>query len=69
MKPYILMSSEANKELRGLSSDRTSDVMNEVDIKTRNLVWSGYGPFPWGSFNWRAVVLGERRSGIPPSDL
>lgn len=70
-KPYILMSSEANKELRGLVFfDRTPlDVMNEVDIKTRNLVWSGYGRFSVGSFNWRAVILGGAQSGTTLADL
>lgn len=63
--PYILMSSEANKELRGLVFyNRTAlDVMNEVDIKTRNLIWSGYGRFSVGSFNWRAVILGGAQAG------
>lgn len=63
--PYILQSSEANKELRSLVFyNRTPlDVANEVDIKTRNLVWNGYGRFSVGSYNWRGVILAGAQVG------
>ncbi|MDD4564834.1 MAG: hypothetical protein PHE79_05085 [Eubacteriales bacterium] len=63
--PYMLQSSEANKELRGLMFyNRTPlDVANEIDIKTRNLVWNGYGRFSVGSYNWRCQILGGAQAG------
>jgi len=64
-KPYILLSSEANKELMGLVfyNREPLDVMNDVDINTRNLVWNGYTRFSAGCFNWRCAILGGATSG------
>ena len=64
-KPYILLSSEANKELQGLVfyNREELDVMNEIDINTRNLVWNGYTRFSAGCFNWRCAILGGATSG------
>ena len=63
--PYILQSSEANKELRSLVFyNRTPlDVANEIDIKTRNLIWNGYARFSVGSYNWRGVILAGAQVG------
>jgi len=64
-EPYILMSSEALKELNaGVFFDRVPlDVANEVDINSRNLKWSGYTRFSAGFFNWGAYLLGGAQSG------
>lgn len=64
-KPYILQSSEANKELSGLVfyNREELDVMNEIDINTRNLVWNGYTRFSAAAFNWRCAILGGASSG------
>lgn len=63
--PYILMSSEANKELQGsMFYDRVPlDVMDEVKIETRNLVWSGYTRFSAGFNTWQHVILGGASVG------
>ena len=64
-KPYILMSSEALKELNaGVFFDRVPlDVANEVDINSRNLKWSGYTRFSAGFYNWGAYILGGAAVG------
>ena len=64
-KPYILMSSEALRELNaGVFYDRVPlDVANEVDINSRNLKWSGYTRFSAGFYDWRAFILGGAASG------
>lgn len=64
-EPYILMSSEANRELQGnLFYDRVPlDVMDEVQIKTRNLEWSGYCRFSAGFGAWQHVILGGAQVG------
>lgn len=58
--PYIVMSSEANKELLGTRFyDRTPlDVENEVKIESRNMVYNGFGRMSCGFTNWRHVILG-----------
>ena len=63
--PYIIMSSEANKELNaGVFYDRVAlDVANEVDINSRNLKWSGYARWSAGFYDWRAFILGGAQSG------
>ena len=63
--PYILMSSEANKELQGsMFYDRVPlDVMDEVKIETRNLVWSGYTRFSAGFNAWQHVIMGGASVG------
>lgn len=63
--PYILMSSEANKELRGtVLFDRTPlDIRNWVDDHTRNLLWNGRGRMSCGFNNWRHVIMGGADAG------
>lgn len=58
--PYIIMSSAANKELRGtVLFDRTKlDVRNWVDNSTRNLIWNGRARMSCGFNNWRHVIMG-----------
>lgn len=58
--PYIVMSSEANKELlANRFYDRTPlDVETEIEVKSRNKVYNGYGRMSCGFTNWRHVVLG-----------
>ncbi|HWR30606.1 MAG TPA: hypothetical protein VN631_12335 [Negativicutes bacterium] len=64
-KPYILMSSEANEALQGsVFYNRVDlDIANEVDLKTRNLDWSGYCRFSAGHFNWRHMILSGADTG------
>ena len=64
-EPYIIMSSEALKELNaGVFYDRVPlDVANEVDIDSRNLKWSGYARWSAGFYDWRAFILGGAQSG------
>ena len=63
--PYILMSKEANKELRGtVLFDRTPlDVRNWVDDATRNLNWNGRARMSCGFNNWRHVIMGGADAG------
>lgn len=63
--PYIIMSSEARTALNALPFyNRVAlDIMNDVDINTRNLNWNGYCRFSCGCFNWRAVILGGAVTG------
>jgi len=63
--PFIIMSSEANKELMAaMFYDRTPlDVANQVDFKTRNLEWTGYARMSAGFRDFRAFVLGGAQSG------
>jgi len=64
-KPYILMSSEAQRELNaGVFFDRVPlDVSNEVLNKSRNLEWSGYARWSAGFNNWAAYLLGGADNG------
>lgn len=64
-EPYILMSSQANKELRGsIFYDRVLlDMKSEVDFDTRNLKWNGYGRMSAGFNDWRHVILGGASQG------
>lgn len=64
-KPYILMSSQANKEMNGsVFYDRVPlDVRNQVDIHTRNLEWNGYGRMSAGFNTWSHVILGGASAG------
>lgn len=64
-EPYIIMSSEAQKELNaGVFFDRVAlDVSNEVLNKSRNLEWSGYARFSAGFFNWLPFILGGAQAG------
>jgi len=63
--PYILMSSEAQRELNaGVFYDRVAlDVSNEVLNKSRNLEWSGYARWSAGFNNWQAYIMGGAQSG------
>ena len=63
--PYILISSEALKELNaGVFYDRVPlDIANDVDINSRNLKWSGYARFSAGFYDWRAFILGGAQVG------
>ncbi len=64
-RPYILMSSEAQRELNaGVFFDRVAlDVSNEVLNKSRNLEWSGYARWSAGFNDWRHVIIGGADSG------
>lgn len=64
-EPYIIMSSEAQKELNaGVFFDRVAlDVSNEVLNKSRNLEWSGYARFSAGFFNWLPYIMGGAQAG------
>ena len=64
-KPYILLSSEAQKELNaGVFYDRVPlDVANEVDINSRNLKWSGYARWSAGFYDWRYAIMGGAAVG------
>ena len=64
-KPYIIMSSEAMRELNaGVFYDRVAlDVSNEVKNASRNLEWSGYARWSAGWNDWRACILGGAQSG------
>lgn len=63
--PYILMSSEANKELQGaMFYDRCPlDVRNEVLNKSRNLEWSGYCRMGVGFNAWSPFIMGGAQTG------
>ena len=60
-----IMSSEANKELRGtVLFDRTVlDVRNWVDDHTRNLLWNGRARMSCGFNNWRHMIMGGADAG------
>lgn len=63
--PYILMSSQANKEMLGnLFFDRIPLTMkDDVDIDTHNYIWSGRARFSAGFSNWAHVILGGADEG------
>jgi hypothetical protein len=65
-EPYIIMSSEAQRELNaGVFFDRVAlDVSNEVLNKSRNLEWSGYARWSAGFNNWSAYILGGASAGM-----
>lgn len=58
--PYIIMSSQANKELMATRLyDRTPlDVENEIKTESRNLVYNGFARMSVGFTNWRHVIMG-----------
>ena len=64
-EPYIIMSSEAQRELNaGVFFDRVAlDVSNEVLNKSRNLEWSGYARWSAGFNNWAAYIMGGASAG------
>jgi hypothetical protein len=63
--PYILMSSEAQRDFNAsVFYDRVPlDVSNEILNKSRNLEWSGYARWSAGFYDWRAFILGGAQSG------
>ena len=64
-KPYILMSSEANKELQcAMFYDRIPLTMKDwVDNKTANLEWMGRARMSAGFNNWGAFIMGGAAVG------
>lgn len=62
---FILMSSKANERLLGnMFFNRVDlDIINEVDRKTRNLVWNGYCRFGVGFGSWKHVLKGGVTGG------
>lgn len=63
--PYIIFSSEARNAMNGMVFyDRTPlDVMDDVNIHTRNLEYNGYARMSCGFNDWRWVILGGAQSG------
>lgn len=63
--PYILMSSEANKELQNaMFYDRIPlTVKDWVDNKTANLNWTGRARMSAGFNGWQAFILGGADAG------
>lgn len=63
--PYILMSSEANKELQAaMFYDRVPlTVKDWVDENTFNLNWSGRARMSVGFNNWSAFIMGGADAG------
>lgn len=64
-EPYIIMSSEANRELQGsVFYDRIPlTVRDEIDLGTHDLKWSGRARFSAGFYNWRHVIMGGAAKG------
>ena len=64
-KPYILMSSEANKELQSaMFYDRIPlTVKDWVDNKTANLEWMGRARMSAGFNTWGAFIMGGAANG------
>ena len=58
--PFIIMSSEANKDLLGtMFYDRVAlDIAQEVKTESRNLVYNGYSRWSAGTNNWRHLIMG-----------
>lgn len=64
-EPYIIMSSQANKDLNGsLFYDRIPLTMKQdVDVYTHNLISSGRCRFSAGFGDWRHVIMGGASEG------
>lgn len=64
-EPYIIMSSEANRDLLGsVFYDRIPLTMrDEVDLGTHDLKWSGRARFSAGFYNWRHILMGGAAKG------
>ena len=64
-EPYILMSSQANKDLLGnVFYDRTAmETFQNVDTLTQDLITSCRGRFSCGFGDWRHVILGGAAAG------
>ena len=69
-EPYILMSSQANKELLGNKFyDRVSlDVTAHVDQDTDDMIWNGYARMSVGFPSWQHVIMGGAAHGSTYSD-
>lgn len=63
--PYIIMSSEANKDLMAnLFYDRIQlEVESQVDFDTKNLEYTGRGRMGVGARDWRHALMGGAASG------
>lgn len=64
-EPFIIMSSQANKDLNGsLFYDRIPLTMKQdVDVFTHNLISSGRCRFSAGFGDWRHVIMGGATTG------
>ena len=64
-EPYIIMSSQANKDLMGnMFYDRTPlEIEQDVDVRTQNLVSSCRCRFSVGFGDWRHILLGGAAAG------
>lgn len=64
-EPYIIMSSQANKDLMGnMFYDRTPlEIEQDVDVRTQNLVSSCRCRFSVGFGDWRHILLGGAATG------
>lgn len=64
-KPYILMSSEANKELQSaMFYDRIPLTIKDwVDNKTANLEWMGRARMSAGFNTWASFIMGGAKNG------
>lgn len=64
-EPYIIMSSQANKDLMGsMFYDRTPlEIEQNVDVRTQNLISSGRGRFSAGFGDWRHIIMGGAAAG------
>lgn len=62
---FMLMSSAANKQLDGnmFYNREKLDIMNEIDIHTRNLIYSGYCRFGVGFGTWKHILLAVNSGG------
>lgn len=58
--PYIIMSSQANKDLLGtrLYDREILNIENEAKIESRNLVYNGFARIGVGFTNWRHMLMG-----------
>ena len=63
--PYIIMSSEANKDLMGtMFYNRLAlDVKSEVKTESRNLLYNGLTRWSAGFYNWRHMIMGGAAYG------
>lgn len=64
-EPYMIMSSEANKDMLGnVFYERLGlKMIDDVDIHTHNLTWSGRTRFSAGAGNWRHIIMGGADTG------
>lgn len=64
-EPYIIMSSQANKDLMGtMFFDRTPlDTYQNVDTLSQDLITSARGRFSAGFGDWRHVIMGGAAAG------